>query len=114
MVDKKNAANQFLNLFVFDRMINYEDAVEKIADKSRHDLRQLTTHGGKKITLVMRHAGSTKMLCDVVREKHGCNACVSRCKKLGRLSTINKKGAIEPLFMISPNLLDDSYRKRQN
>jgi hypothetical protein len=89
--------------------ITYHEALRVIADKSKHPLPQLTTVEGKKVTVALRHGGNPKEFCDMIRRQHGCNECVSRCKMLGRLSIIDKKGRSIPLFMVHPKLLDESY-----
>jgi hypothetical protein len=89
--------------------ITYHEALRVIADKSKHPLSQLTTVEGKKITVALGHGGNPKDFCDLIRRQHGCNKCVSRCKVLGRLSILDKKGLSTPLFMVHPKLLDNSY-----
>lgn len=89
--------------------ITYHEALRVIADKSKHPLPQLTTVEGKKVTVALRHGGNPKDFCDMIRRQHGCNECVSRCKMLGRLSILDKKGRPMPLFMVPPKFLDESY-----
>jgi hypothetical protein len=91
--------------------ITYHEALRVIADKSTHPIPQLTTVDGKKVTVALRHGGDPKELCELIRQQHGCNECVSRAKVLGRLSIPDpkKNGLLMPLFMVHPKLLDESY-----
>ena len=86
----------------------YHEALQKIADKSKHPLPQLTTAEGKKVTVALRHGGNSDAFCALIRAQYGCRTCVSRSKFLGRLSIL-AKGRPIPLFMIHPKDLDSSY-----
>lgn len=89
--------------------MHYHEALRIIADKTKHPLPQLTTVEGKKITVALRHGGNTDAFLDMIHQRHRCNTCISRSKRLGRLSIPDKKGHPMPLFLVSSTLLDDSY-----